>query len=88
MFRFFGHFTIVIRAAYLGGPPDHWISMFWWSDIISRGLGPPDHCQCRTLLTLGSLYESSRTKGLVILTLGSLYESSRTRVLVILTLGS
>ena len=24
--------------------------MFWWSDINSGGLGPPDHCQCRTLL--------------------------------------
>ena len=23
--------------------------MFWWSNINSGGLGPPDHCQCRTL---------------------------------------
>ena len=37
----FGHVTIMTRARYYGGPQDHWIWMFWWSDIISGGLGPP-----------------------------------------------
>ena len=48
-FKFLGHVTILNRARYFGGPQDHWIWMFWWSDIVSGGLGPPDHCQLWTL---------------------------------------
>ena len=50
LFISLGHVKILIRARYFGGPQDHWIWMFWWSDIISGGLGPPDHCQLWTLV--------------------------------------
>ena len=36
---------LMTRARDYGGPQDNWILMFWWSDIISGGLGPPDHRQ-------------------------------------------
>ena len=41
LLRFFGHVTILFRAENFGGPSDHWVWMFWWSDMISGGLGPP-----------------------------------------------
>ena len=37
----FEHVTIMTRARYYGGPQDHRIWMFWWSDIISGGPGQP-----------------------------------------------
>ena len=49
LFISLGHVTFMTRARYYGGPQDHWIWMFWWSDIISGGLGPPDHRQSWTL---------------------------------------
>ena len=54
LFISLGHVTFMTRARYYGGPQDHWIWMFWWSDIISGGLGPPDHRQSWTL-SMGNL---------------------------------
>ena len=50
LFVSLGHVTILLMVRYFGGPQDHWIWMFWWSNIISGGLVPPDHRQLWTLL--------------------------------------
>ena len=40
---------LIVTELPLLSRPDHWVWTFWWSDMISGGLGPPDHRQCRTL---------------------------------------